>query len=486
MLLPFNHHPVLRQLATTVLFASLWLATSFTYATNKGGVPLSQYNALVALYQATGGPHWVTSDNWLSNQPVETWFGVTVENGKVTGLALSSNNLVGKLPTKGLPLTNLLVDNNQLTGIGPLPGSLVTLDVSANLLKKLPALSPTKLQFLNASSNQLQELPGLPTTLTSLAVDFNQICLLPTLPAGLQGLSGANNNLRSLPTLPVGLFNIDVSFNKLKKLPTLPHSLTELLATNNQLEKLPVLPSMLNSLHVDFNQLYFLPKLPAALFSFSCANNHLRFSHLERIFGVFTFGAQQYAPQKDVGTVDNVTIPFGGSRTLSADFVGNSPNNLFVWFKDGVAVSGPLATPFFPITNADASKAGVYTCSITNTVVVGLTINRRPITVAVGAAPVAVNTAARLSTESAENAETGGLALKVYPNPFVHSVQLARLDERNGTVAVQVLDVQGRTVHSVEAHTIGEFIQLAQLSDGLYILRVVDGKQVKTFRLVKK
>ena len=49
--------------------------------------------ALVALYNATGGPNWINNRNWLSSRPLDQWHGVTVRNGRVTRLLLPSNRL---------------------------------------------------------------------------------------------------------------------------------------------------------------------------------------------------------------------------------------------------------------------------------------------------------------------------------------------------------------------------------------------------------
>ena len=46
--------------------------------------------ALVALYNATGGPNWSRNDNWLSDAPIDEWFGVdTGSSGRVTVLDLN-------------------------------------------------------------------------------------------------------------------------------------------------------------------------------------------------------------------------------------------------------------------------------------------------------------------------------------------------------------------------------------------------------------
>ena len=80
--------------------------------------------ALVALYNATDGPNWKTSTNWLSNEDLASWHGVTTDgDGRVTRLELQENGLSGTLPTELENLTHLeslLLDRNwALTGPPP-------------------------------------------------------------------------------------------------------------------------------------------------------------------------------------------------------------------------------------------------------------------------------------------------------------------------------------------------------------------------------
>ena len=61
--------------------------------------PETDREALVALYDATGGPSWDRNDNWLSDTPVSEWGGViTDDNGRVTHLFLGGNQLSGCVP----------------------------------------------------------------------------------------------------------------------------------------------------------------------------------------------------------------------------------------------------------------------------------------------------------------------------------------------------------------------------------------------------
>ena len=56
-------------------------------------------DALVTLFEATGGESWDTSGTWGGRAPIEDWQGVTVNGeGRVAGISLSG--LTGELPSE--------------------------------------------------------------------------------------------------------------------------------------------------------------------------------------------------------------------------------------------------------------------------------------------------------------------------------------------------------------------------------------------------
>ena len=98
--------------------------------TDAGGQGTRQ--ALIALYDATGGPNWTNNTNWNTDRPLDTWHGVRTDaNGKVTIVDLRDNGLTGIIPEEIgnlTSLTHLNLSNNALTGtIPPQLGNLTSL-----------------------------------------------------------------------------------------------------------------------------------------------------------------------------------------------------------------------------------------------------------------------------------------------------------------------------------------------------------------------
>ncbi len=470
----------------TLLCTATWTLQA---QTQTGGVSASQYQALVDIYNASNGNGWFTNENWLTTEPVSTWYGVTVDTaGRVVQLDLSFINLTGKLPASiaNLPLTSLAVTGNELTAIEALPATLLSLNADNNLLSKLPAL-PAGLRDLRVKSNKLIQITALPASLKLLEVSSNLLATLPAFQEGLLNLAFANNQVKSLPKLPSTLTSLNGSSNLLRNLPVLPASLTSLLISNNLLRRLPELPAMLKFLNTSGNKLVELPVLPASLNLIITPTNALNFDDLEPVITRF-FSPGFYAPQANVGAAYTIQTPVRRNVWLSAQAAGSSANNRYIWFKNNVRISDTLTTPHLKLTQVDTSASGVYTCQITNTAVKGLVLQRNPITLSVMPAMCGLGTvAARLGANEPVAVATTS-ALSVRANPFVETIDLVTTaTHANHTVKVVVMNLQGQVVYTANNHPIQKPIQLNQaLPNTTYILHVTDGTQTHTFQLLKQ
>ena len=77
-------------------------------STTVTALTVSDRAALVALYDATDGPNWRNNANWLSEEPLDSWEGVTTDDrGRVIQLHLVEQQLNGSLPAEIGDLTKL-------------------------------------------------------------------------------------------------------------------------------------------------------------------------------------------------------------------------------------------------------------------------------------------------------------------------------------------------------------------------------------------
>ena len=199
--------------------------------------------ALVALYEATGGPDWNFSRNWLTDAPLREWYGVGISGsyGRVQSIELTNNNLTGSLPPELGRLTKMFflsLYSNEITG--PIPPELGNLSDLWNFVLSFNNLTGrippefgglANLKTLELAGNDLTgPIPptlGRLTKLTYLDVAYND--LTGTVPPELAGMTSLEsmiltNNAGMRGALPASL-------TSLRRLRQLRAEGTELCAT---------------------------------------------------------------------------------------------------------------------------------------------------------------------------------------------------------------------------------------------------------------
>jgi hypothetical protein len=159
--------------------------------------------------------------------------------------------------------------------------------------------------------------------------------------------------------------------------------LTDLhLARNSLADPLPDSIHQLASLiclYLSDNDFSYLPVLPSSLSVVTVWGNRLTFEDLEPNAWIPEFWCE---PQAEVLEAENVTAAYG-DRVEMTSLVGGSANR-YQWFKNSEPITGATEAVYV-IESAALPDACEYTCDITNTIVTGLVLHRRTVTVTVNA-----------------------------------------------------------------------------------------------------
>ncbi len=169
-----------------------WLAGTDHDLTDLRSCP-SDREVLVALYDAMGGPGWTDATNWLTEEPLGSWHGVTVDSaGRLTHLDLSQNGLTGTIAPELADLfglRELLLDRNELTG---------TIPRELGLLSGLTRLSLHTNRLRGAVPAELSRL----RTLEHLRVANNALCVRRSVAVVADWLAGVDHDAADLSSCP--------------------------------------------------------------------------------------------------------------------------------------------------------------------------------------------------------------------------------------------------------------------------------------------
>jgi Leucine-rich repeat (LRR) protein len=399
------------------------------------------YNALIALYNATNGANWTNS--WDINTPIISWFGLTFNaNNRVSAINLNDNNVTGSLPPEIGTLNELRVfniDNSNLTGNIPSEiGNLTKLEeivlgsgqLTGSIPKEIGNLKELKFLILDNNNSLSGELPFEIGNLTKL-----------------EALNLYSNNFSGeLPS----------SFENLVKLKFLD------LAKSNFEGKLPDF-SNINLQYLDLKENYF---------DFTDLKSLVTYSKNINQF--------YYSPQKTRDEAIETTLAIGEDVTIIVDDQGinrdvseqkNAEGNLYTWVKnDNIINNANAVTNTLNLTNVTENDNGVYYCVINNPTLPDLTITRAAVTILIDA------TASLEDENLLEN-------VSFHPNPVNNrfTIKIQKLE----TAKIVIYDVNGKQVLNKNLKTKQEEINISTLKNGVYILSITSNNKSINKKLIK-
>jgi Leucine-rich repeat (LRR) protein len=373
-------------------------------------IPTTECEALVALYNNTDGANWRRNEGWdITNMPC-SWDGVECQDGHVSQISLSNNQLTGSIPTELGNLSNLTfldLSSNQITGSIPKEldnlNNLQKLDLSENQLtssiprelgnlNKLETLWLNNNQLTGSISSQLGNLSNLST----LNLSSNQ--LTGSIPSQLGNLSrlstlnlSSNQLTGSIPSQLGNLSNLstlNLSSNQLTgSIPSQLGNLTNLTGlflSNNQLSgEIPAeLGNLSNLDYLQLNNNQLCGEIPVELknlskirssyvyssYDLNLNTNHLTTSDSELIKWLNDYNPNWKYTQTSCSTASvrfssttynlagnngqvTVTVTRAGNQAISANYEYNQTTGTLTWAE------GDLADKTIPITIIDDGKS---------------------------------------------------------------------------------------------------------------------------------
>lgn len=411
---------------------------------------------LVSLYNNTNGSNWTNKFNWLSGNPVSTWHGIKVSEGRVESILLYGNNLVGSLPQDIGTLSGLAyidLSSNKLSGEIPESiGQCITLrdfDISSNDFSgTIPATMTgcKQLRKLNISSNKFTG--SFPEVI--LSFDHLDILNMPgnnfegTLPEGLSKLTNlelldlSNNNfsgpmvsLRDMGNLSQCFISSNQLTGDIADFMAHMTNLYYLILSDNQftgnLSDTFFNPGRIQFLDAAENKFSELGDFTKDGNDFNLRRlnvygNAFPFEYLEVNSGVSNF---TYSPQANRLDSLTVTLNVGDQYVLHAGSGGE--HTLFQWYHNGEPIVGATQHDLF-IDSFDPSDAGEYYATMSNTLLPNLILTRNPVIL--------------LDPTTATN-EYDDVHLSICPNPAQDFIYLNGLEDE----MIFIYDTNGKLMY---------------------------------------
>ncbi len=390
----------------------------------------SERDLLIAFYNATDGPNWINSKNWNTENPLSSWHGVGMENGRVIGLNLWNNGLSGNLPDEVFNLVKLNVlylNSNNLTGtlspnISKLK-ELKELDLTFNFFEEnIPSEigELTNLKALNLLNNQFEgELPKSIGNLKNLERAYLQSINAITVPntfsdlTNLRSLRISDSNLSTFPQFILSLpklSSLDLRSNNFQgefPIETLSSSLSLInlnsnnfsgsilntISTNRDLQYLDIrnnnfegnisadIEKWSNLIRLDIAGNNFHGKIPPEILnintldSFHIDTNNFDFKNLEDFLtlnpSIFDFTFTDQSLKEEEIELNKLT---GDKVVLTTTVAGD--NNTYQWYKNELTPIEGAISSTLELNNITLEDTGNYHCIVSNDLISDFTLQK--------------------------------------------------------------------------------------------------------------
>ncbi len=404
-------------------------------------------------------------------------------------LAIYNNQLTGPIPEQignMINLESITLEQNQLDGsLPPALGNLSKLRTLTLTHNNFTGSIPAQLGDLTSlvclqltSNNQLAgPIPDSFANLTNLQILELGYCQLEgTVPAWLGNLTGLirlmlNNNVFT-GTLPEQIWDLT--------------NLTALRLEKNQFEG--AIPSDVNDLgqlstfRINDNQFTDLPDISSLPYLSNpfIENNRFTFEDIEPNAGI---SGIIYSPQDSVGTALDTTVTTGEEVTFSVQVGGTA--NQYQWYKDQTAIAGATDAAY-EIGSAVLADSGIYTCRISNTIAVDLTLESRPFSL-------------HVTPPTGTSDERGAIPDEFrlhqnFPNPFNPGTLISYDLPKNSDVELSVFTITGKLVKNFELpgqapghyelEWDGKNSHGQLMPSGIYVCRLTAGRFTGSIRMM--